>query len=328
MRGLRRRAHADERGVALVLTAFIVLLLFAMAALVIDMGRLYTEKRELQNGADAGALAVARSCALGECRHSASVATARALADANARDGTSEVESLAIDGGAGRVEVTTSTRTSDGGNVVPYAFGHVLSGEKGRRVTATAAARWGSPSVATALRLTISLCDWNRATASGTSLATAFTGPPSVVVFHRSGAGACSAVSGQDVDGDSRLAGGFGWLEGTGCTATVSARKWVEEDPGSSIPSSCDLADLVNTTVLLPVYDDSNDLGGRNGAYHIDGFAAFRLVGFRFPGIRVGPAPGCAGSQTCVSGYFTRLVTDARAIGGAPRGAIAVVLTE
>jgi hypothetical protein len=318
----------DERGITVVLAPFLVIVLVAMAALVIDVGRLYTERRELQNGADAGALAVAQDCALGRCEHATSLATAQALADGNARDGTSTVDSLTFDSVARRVEVSTSTRTRDGGSLVPYAFGQILSGERGRRVTAKAVARWGSPSSATALRLTISLCDWNTATGSGARLTSVFTGPPTVVTFHGSGAGSCSSVSGQDVDGDNRLTGGFGWLAGTGCEASISALQWVREDPGASMPSSCDLGRLVNTTVVLPIFDDSNGLGGRNGAYHIDGFAAFRLVGFRFPGKRLGPTPGCAGNRTCIAGYFTRVVSAGGAVGGPSRGAIAVVLAE
>ena len=41
--------------------------LLGLGAMVIDVGQLYQERAELQNGADAAALAVAKSCALGTC---------------------------------------------------------------------------------------------------------------------------------------------------------------------------------------------------------------------------------------------------------------------
>ena len=41
--------------------------LIGVGALVIDVGRLYVERRDLQNGADAAALAVAQDCAAGDC---------------------------------------------------------------------------------------------------------------------------------------------------------------------------------------------------------------------------------------------------------------------
>ncbi len=54
--------------------------LTGMGALVVDVGQLYQERAELQNGADAAALGVAKSCALGTC----TPAVAAQLADANA----------------------------------------------------------------------------------------------------------------------------------------------------------------------------------------------------------------------------------------------------
>ena len=108
-----------------------------MAALVVDVGALLDERRQLQNGADAGALAVAHSCALGAC----DVALAEGLADANSRDGDSMVDSVTTDPATKQVRVTISTQ-GGGGNVLPYAFGQVVTGQKGKTVRATATASW------------------------------------------------------------------------------------------------------------------------------------------------------------------------------------------
>ena len=50
-----------------VLVALLLAVLIGVGALVIDAGTFFAEKRELQNGADAAALAVAADCANGAC---------------------------------------------------------------------------------------------------------------------------------------------------------------------------------------------------------------------------------------------------------------------
>jgi hypothetical protein len=61
MMGARSRKYdrRDDRGAALVLVSLVLVGLMAMAALVVDIGGVYGERREDQNAADAGALAAA-----------------------------------------------------------------------------------------------------------------------------------------------------------------------------------------------------------------------------------------------------------------------------
>jgi Flp pilus assembly protein TadG len=61
------RLRRDERGVVAVIVAILLGagVLTGMVALVLDVGQIYQERAELQNGADAAALGVAKSCALG-----------------------------------------------------------------------------------------------------------------------------------------------------------------------------------------------------------------------------------------------------------------------
>src|ERR1039457_1222087 len=68
-RPVLRLLGRDERGAVGVLVAMMLGagVLTGMGALVIDVGQLYQERAELQNGADAAALAVAESCATGTC---------------------------------------------------------------------------------------------------------------------------------------------------------------------------------------------------------------------------------------------------------------------
>lgn len=61
-----RRMRGDDGAVA-VLVALLAVVLFGFGAFVIDLGALYSERRQLQKGADAGAFAVAQACAGGDC---------------------------------------------------------------------------------------------------------------------------------------------------------------------------------------------------------------------------------------------------------------------
>jgi Flp pilus assembly protein TadG len=56
-----RTAHADEGGQTIVLVALLFVLLMGFAALSLDVGRFYSERRYLQNAVDSAALACARA---------------------------------------------------------------------------------------------------------------------------------------------------------------------------------------------------------------------------------------------------------------------------
>ncbi|MGA9056713.1 MAG: pilus assembly protein TadG-related protein [Terriglobia bacterium] len=73
-----RRAHKDQRGQALVMVAFMMVGFFAMAAFVIDFGRIYFSFRELQASTDAAALAGAEAMPTG-----ATAADTKAAVQAN-----------------------------------------------------------------------------------------------------------------------------------------------------------------------------------------------------------------------------------------------------
>jgi hypothetical protein len=151
-----------------------------------------------------------------------------------------------------------------------------------------------------------------------------FTGSPEVVYFHGSArAGTCGAgPSGFD------LPGGFGWLDETDCRADIEVGDWVDDKPGNAAPGCIDFDDLRNQTVLLPVYDDTNDLTGTNGKYHVVGFAAFHITGYRFPSHTFGGScPGePGGSGTCIKGHFTGFHTTGTVFGGPNMGVTIIKL--
>ncbi|HYH94173.1 MAG TPA: pilus assembly protein TadG-related protein, partial [Candidatus Saccharimonadales bacterium] len=62
----RRRSGSREGGQVLVLVVFGMVAIMAGAGLAFDVGRFYSERRFLQNAADAGALAIANALIRGE----------------------------------------------------------------------------------------------------------------------------------------------------------------------------------------------------------------------------------------------------------------------
>ena len=333
------RSLADERGAVAVLVAGSMVMMMGFAALAIDVSSLYQERRTLQNGADAGALAAAKDCATPTGCVSSKV---KAFADANADDGKANVDEVcgtgaglaacaappSVPAGSKYVRVTTSTNeAASPGNPtqVNFAFAPVLdlvdpghsAQHRGETIRASAVAAWGSPGGATTLPLTFSLCEYLKAVPTPAALQTGppFTGAAQVVYFHGSGqAGTCPhGPSGAD------LPGGFGWLAAPNCQVAVTADGWVD-DRGGNDSSPCMVNALVNTTVLLPVYDQI-----LNSRYHLFGFAAMYLTGYKFNGgVKFPSSMSCPGtpgnSGTCLQGYFTGFTTTGTVLGGPDMG--------
>jgi len=82
--------------------------------------------------------------------------------------------------------------------------------------------------------------------------------------------------------------------------------------------------------ILLPVYDGIKGTGS-NITYHLSGFAAFVLTGYKFSGESqpswLSGNDLCHGQEKCLYGYFTKaLVPGTGTIGGADLGALVVQL--
>ncbi len=73
----------DERGVVAVIAALMLTALVGMAALVVDLGWLYVVRSELQNGADAGALAGVVELVLSDQTYAQTMAVTYAIRPAN-----------------------------------------------------------------------------------------------------------------------------------------------------------------------------------------------------------------------------------------------------
>lgn len=358
---LRHGGQATDRGAVSTLVAALlgVGLLLGVGALVIDSGQLRAEQAQLQNGADAAALALAQDCGDVDGCPTTPYATAAGYAGTNAADGVSTANLVCGRDKAGRlapcpvedqskspclgqrpasgnfVEVRTSTRLADGSTVLPAVFGQVLLGPSydGRGVLACTRTAWGGPRIARGLGMTISLCEWQSATLNGTVFAPAPPATPSptaerVLLLHGSGVACAGGPSGWD------LPGGFGWLQdGTGtCQTQVDISGTYLGTSGLAASQACQTAlsrARTNREILLvPVFDGAGGTG-HNGYYHLKGFASFVVTGYNLPGFTAtsnltGLRP-CIGDIKCVSGYFTRdLVTTATALGGPEMGATTV----
>ncbi|HUR23367.1 MAG TPA: pilus assembly protein TadG-related protein [Acidimicrobiales bacterium] len=289
------RAGGDERGAIIVLAAVLTIVLVGMAALVIDVGAVLDEKRQLQNGADAAALAVARSCARQEvCTQATADALSAPLVTANSGQNSAVVT---LDKANGKVTVVASTGAGAAG-VLPFKFGQILTGKQGQRVQATAVVRWGGIKATSVIPLTISKCEFDLATSNNT----VFDVP--VVVRFKTKAPTCTNTNGSDIPG------GFGWVKDndsntTDCTVTPSAGGTVQDDTGvKGTPNGCQLPALLGKDISLVVYNGVAGTGA-GGTYAIYGFGNFHLTGFQFASV-TGGSVACASGESCIAGYFVR----------------------
>jgi Flp pilus assembly protein TadG len=313
-------ARPGEQGAIGVLVAVLVAggVLFGMGALVIDVGQLYQNRAELQNGADAGALAVAKSCVAGLCTPT----IASTYANANASKltgGTADVNLVCGSGiqgacpastgkitdcpaappsGTNYVDVHTSTELPGGSHLLPPVFARTLAGNgnyQGTTVYACAQAEWGAPSTATTVAYTISACTWDKYTNQGQTLAppppysppySSLTSVDSVVYEHGSTNNTICPAQYQEPSG-SDGPGNFGWTSDTGtCSVTITNNTY-PGSTGASANSDC-LTALYNawstqSTIYLPVYTTATG-SGNNLLYTLKGFAAFVVTGYYFPG--------------------------------------------
>lgn len=327
MRRLNRVAH-DERASAAIIVAILMTVLMGMGAIVIDVGALYQERRELQNGADAGALAVAEDCAKGDCGSPS--ATADPLVDSNADDGESTLDGVSVDLAAQTAKVDVSTSTADGGAQVSFSFAPIL-GFTGETVHASAMARWSAIDSGPALPLAISACEFDRMVGDPDSLPSGEV----IITFHDGNtAEPCSGPAGQNIPG------GFGWLDESDCLADPHvdpAGIWMSSNTGVSVPGGCSAADFpVGTPILFPIFDDASGTGN-NGQFHVVGYSAMELSAFSLaPGgktwtVGLTECPGATGAPavpgtkdpatpgkdaTCIVGRFVEFFEADATTGG------------
>jgi hypothetical protein len=294
MRRLMRRMRSD-RGATAVLFGLLLVPLMGVMAISLDVGALYAERAQLQNGADAAALAVAFDCADSNgC--TAAMATAAKFSSANALDGTSTTLQPTFPNNHS-VTVSNSTRESDGTTAIHHPFASLI-GIDSTTVHADATAEWGSPRAGKVLPLSIAHCE----------VANVAKGVRVLIQYDENKP--CKGPTGQPIKG------GFGWLD----QLPGECEAYIDLDapnagnaPGLDPPNNCAamFSTLQGSTVLIPIYDSRPSQNGQKGVFHIVGFAAFLVTGWKFTGtgnsIMNNPdplAPSCTGNCRGIQGYW------------------------
>ncbi len=273
----RFKGQDNQRGASGVLVAVMVLVLIGAGAMAVDVGQIYAERAELQNGADAGALAAAQLCASSAgCSQSSANDAAKALADDNARDGISNLRFVDLSV-ANKVTVSTSTidGTSNAGFLTKMFASALNTGPA--TVGATATAALVPPVAGGGFPLAFSNKCWDLTGTSPTGTLQKISWKPGIT---------CTNPSGHTIPG------GWGWLDDPDgdCEAVTSIGNVAGSDPGNNKPTQCasvlqgwisTLASGEDLEVPFPVFDTATG-SGNNGSFHLIGYATFSIEGWKF----------------------------------------------
>lgn len=284
-----RTRGENERGAVGVMAAVLMIVVIGLGAVAVDVGQIYAERSQLQNGADSAALAVAQACyPKGTCSSTATAPDgsswtvwAAPLANGNANDGASRVAKIDFST-PGRVTVTTSTEdgTSHAGFLTPMfanalrAFGTVAPTTVGASATV---AMTNTPAGASGFPLALSDACFDLSSGATSGSIQKFSYKPSM---------ACTGPGGHSVPG------GWGWLDPSppgSCTAGTILGVAGSAN-GNDPPGNC-LATLTTwkttltaggkVTAMFPVFRQAS--GGGNGAsFTILGYATLQIYGWHF----------------------------------------------
>jgi Flp pilus assembly protein TadG len=287
---MRRVTRHEDRGAAAIIVAIVAPFLILAAAFTLDGGRAYVGRREVQNSADAAALAMALDCSKG-----AVACGATATADPYKKPG-STVQSATCNISAGSCTVAMS-------KVITSTFTIGKTGPVSRSATA----KWSALNTATGVfPITIATC-----AVGGVAFG-------QKVTFHAHSFGGCSNPSGQ-----------FGWTD-INCSAPSSVTVGVGLGIGGTTgntPKSCtdtQLDSFVGKDVLVPVWDPNVTACGKT--YCLTTFAQFHLTGWSGNGAaHFGAPPSTLKKQCdasadgdlnynentpCIRGYFVKFTTE------------------
>lgn len=304
------RRLRNQRGAVVVIVAIAMVALTGFTALAVDVGALWLDRKELQNGADAAALALAQSCAKGACEAD-EFAVANYYAAGNKRD--ANVRVTDIQHGTNTVKVTVASTRA-------HWFAPVLGDtQASTQISASATASWGGIGSAHVAPFTVSICH----------LTDILAGDPVTLILKG------SKVDCQAGDPPHTVPGGMNWLETSGsvdCTAQTSVGNWIQGAPGNSGPNNsyCNdlLASLMGEEIRIPVFDEATGTG-TDAQYHIAAYAILRIEAYCLnKGAGWYAGDQCTGEERFLRGTFIERV-DIDAEGGGPDyGATTVQLTE
>lgn len=273
----------QERGGIAVIVAILMVVLLGFAAISIDVAKMYSERAQLQNGADAVALAAARNCAVPTPPDNCAAISSdiQRLADGNALDSQITVSPNILDKANRRVTARTAAKENGSSpNSISLFFARAL-GFDNAEVSATSSVTWGSPVKGTApFPLAFSVCQVSGMVGRGDQLLQSHD--PSA---NSKGTAGCT-FAGQPVPG------GFSWITQTAgiCGSSIDLSTNVSySNTGNDAPSNCTStvqawqASILagkDVIVLLPVFDQASETGS-SGNYHLTSFVAFKVRGWK-----------------------------------------------
>ncbi len=323
----------------MVLVGVLLAVLLALSGMAVDLGAVFAERRELRNGADAAALAIAEDCGrkTRPCDEATAAGTAQDYADANAYDNATAVES---------VQLTISGATTGAVRVVTAAW-DAAAGEAGVRVPllsllgfhrvqvgAAATAIFDHPaSMISPLPAIIDVCEFFNSGGYGTGeiVNLYFLSP--------------SSTNPAPVECPSNPAymdfpGGFAWLEPNtaagACSVGLSTATWAVSSTGEAVPvpecldPSALRAAIYDQDILLPMYDL---VRSHEKEYRVYGFSAFHVTAYKLTSGAAYAWPAgfkcpLSPASTCLEGFFTSTTVFTGDPGGPDLGVVLVKLTE
>ncbi|PPB49294.1 pilus assembly protein TadG [Arthrobacter pityocampae] len=270
------RQRRDERGAISVIVALTMVVLLGFAAVAIDVGMVYAERAQLQNGADAASIATAQECALmaTDVDCTGIPVIARSLVNSNALDDRSNIKDFVINRSTRKVTVITGAlKNGQAPNHVSLIFAKTF-GITSTEVNASSTAEWGSPVSGPApFPITFSECElkdgpgWQvveyRKKSDGTPACAG--GPPGGFGSLDHVSGKCEAI----IDISKAASGSNTGNNGAPLYCTSLLTEWRTKIEAGTPPIG-----------LFPIYDKVTD-SGSNGVYHLIGFAAFEVHGWK-----------------------------------------------
>jgi Flp pilus assembly protein TadG len=332
------RARCDRGAIGVLVAIFLAVgVLFGMGAMVIDVGRAYQNRAELQNGADAAALAVAQSCAAGNCAETSAQTTAQTFADENASALTGNMAGvLPVCGSSGSglttctvapagcpanpasgtnfVDVQTQAKSPSGSFLPPVFAQTLISGYQGQVQYTCAQATWSS---ALAANMGITLCKSMYPGTNAPMVSYPITGPipkTDEVTLDLSSNSSCGAAPGT-----------FGWMNP--CANSTITSTYVGNN-GATSKAGCDtnIADAwtaANTAnsastpnwlpaiQYVPLFSTGIKGTGDSVTYTLDSVAAFVVTSYKVPSGKSPSdwlgAPGCGNTNKCVTGFWVAI---------------------
>lgn len=310
---LLRRSGRDEGAIAMIIALFAGSAVFvAIAALVIDVGSMQLERRQLQNGAEAGAVSAAYDCSFpGNATFACgNTSSASVIASRNARDGAAAVLAGDLCGSGNAslvgctnprtvrncpnsptaakwVQVTTTTLTAGGSPYLPRFFAQAVPGFGPKTVSACAQASWGPPasSLSSIFPMALQWSCWQAQVGGANAYGPSTYSYAASTAFERF----FKMSNGNNAGclGSSDVSAGFGWLSiggGVACSNIAGSgytyNAWVPIDSGNDMTNECKAAllTLLQKPLALPIYDCTWQNGVWYGSRYPDGSACNTLT--------------------------------------------------